>query len=159
MTTDWYVIRPGDGRRFGPYDDAKLRQLADDGRLQPDDMVWHEGMSDWIEAVDIDGLSFELPVPPTRTTTMPPATGSAKPDPVYRIAAGICGITLGSLGIHKFIYGATTPGIIMLLVTLLTCGWGGLIMGTIGIIEGIIYLTKTDAEFEQTYMIDKKPWF
>ena len=29
----------------------------------------------------------------------------------------------------------------------------------IGIIEGIIYLTKSDEEFVQTYIVNKKPWF
>ncbi|MCS7270059.1 MAG: GYF domain-containing protein [Gemmataceae bacterium] len=76
-----------------------------------------------------------------------------------RLAAGLLGILLGGLGIHKFVLGLTTPGLIMLLVTLLTCGAGGLIMAIIGLIEGIIYLTKTDDEFYQTYMIRKKEWF
>ncbi|MCS7254305.1 MAG: NINE protein [Armatimonadota bacterium] len=77
----------------------------------------------------------------------------------HRIAAGICGILLGSLGIHKFILGLTTPGIIMLLVTLFTCGIGGFVMWVIGLIEGIIYLTKSDEEFFQTYIVGKKGWF
>jgi TM2 domain-containing membrane protein YozV len=68
-----------------------------------------------------------------------------------KIAAGICGILIGSLGIHKFILGLTTPGLIMLLVTVLTCGFGGIVMGLIGLIEGIIYLTKSDEEFYQLY--------
>lgn len=76
-----------------------------------------------------------------------------------KIAAGICGILIGGLGIHKFILGLTTPGIIMLLVSVLTCGVGGLVMGIIGFIEGVIYLSKTDEEFYQTYAIEKKPWF
>jgi TM2 domain-containing membrane protein YozV len=76
-----------------------------------------------------------------------------------KVAAGICGILLGSLGIHKFILGLTTPGIIMLLVTVLTCGFGGLVMGIIGLIEGIIYLTKSDEEFYQLYYVEKKEWF
>ena len=76
-----------------------------------------------------------------------------------KIAAGICGILLGSLGIHKFILGFTTPGIIMLLVTILTCGVGAVPMYVIGLIEGIIYLTKSDEEFYQLYAIDKKEWF
>lgn len=75
-----------------------------------------------------------------------------------KLAAGICGILLGALGIHKFILGYTTEGLIMLLVTVLTCGFGGFVMGVIGLIEGIIYLTKTDAEFAQTYIADKKGW-
>jgi TM2 domain-containing membrane protein YozV len=76
-----------------------------------------------------------------------------------KIAAGICGILLGALGIHKFILGYTMPGVIMLLVTVLTLGFGGFIMGIIGLIEGIIYLTKSDEEFVRIYVEGKKGWF
>lgn len=76
-----------------------------------------------------------------------------------KIAAGICGILLGALGIHKFILGYTKEGIIMLLVTVLTLGMAGFIMGIIGLIEGIIYLTKSDADFVATYVTGKKGWF
>ena len=76
-----------------------------------------------------------------------------------KIAAGICGILLGGLGIHKFVLGMTTSGVIMLLVTVLTCGLGGAVMGLIGLIEGILYLTKSDAEFYQTYIVERKEWF
>jgi TM2 domain-containing membrane protein YozV len=76
-----------------------------------------------------------------------------------KIAAGICGILLGALGIHKFILGYTTEGVIMLLVTVLTLGLGGFIMGIIGLIEGILYLTKTDEDFVKTYVQAKKGWF
>ncbi|MGQ0635576.1 MAG: NINE protein [Planctomycetaceae bacterium] len=76
-----------------------------------------------------------------------------------KTAAGICGILLGSLGIHKFILGFTTPGLILLLVTVLTCGIGGAATGIIGLIEGIIYLTKTDEDFYQIYIVEKKQWF
>jgi len=76
-----------------------------------------------------------------------------------KIAAGICGILIGGLGIHKFVLGLTNAGIIMLLVTVLTCGFGGAVMGIIGLIEGIIYLTKTDEDFYRDYAVNKKAWF
>jgi TM2 domain-containing membrane protein YozV len=76
-----------------------------------------------------------------------------------KIVAGVCAILLGSLGIHKFILGLTTPGVIMLLITVLTCGAGSIVTGTIGIIEGIVYLTKSDQEFYQRYAVEKKGWF
>jgi TM2 domain-containing membrane protein YozV len=76
-----------------------------------------------------------------------------------KVAAGICAILLGSLGIHKFILGYKTEGLIMLLVTVLTCGIAGLITGPIAIVEGIIYLTKSDEEFVRTYIQGKKGWF
>ena len=75
-----------------------------------------------------------------------------------KVAAGICGILLGALGVHKFLLGYNTEGLIMLLVTLLTCGMGGAIMGVVGLIEGIIYLTKTDEEFVSTYIVGRKGW-
>lgn len=76
-----------------------------------------------------------------------------------KIAAGILGILLGAFGIHKFILGYTKEGIIMLLVTVLTLGIGGAVMGIIGLIEGILYLTKSDDEFVATYVTGKKGWF
>ena len=74
-------------------------------------------------------------------------------------AAGICGILIGGLSIHKFILGFNTAGIIMVLVSVLSCGVLAWIMGIIGLIEGIIYLTKTDDDFYQIYAIDQKQWF
>jgi TM2 domain-containing membrane protein YozV len=76
-----------------------------------------------------------------------------------KLPAGICGILIGALGIHKFILGYNTEGLIMLLVTLLTCGIGGMVTGVIGLVEGIIYLTKSDDEFVRTYIQNKKGWF
>jgi TM2 domain-containing membrane protein YozV len=73
-----------------------------------------------------------------------------------KMAAGLCGIFLGWLGIHKFILGYTTSGVIMLVVSIVTCGS---IMSIVGLIEGIIYLTKSDADFYQTYIANKKEWF
>ena len=83
----------------------------------------------------------------------------SKPDASKKISAGLGGILLGALGVHKFILGYKTEGLIMLLVTLLTCGFAGIIFGVIGLIEGIIYLTKSDDEFVQTYVVNKRGWF
>jgi TM2 domain-containing membrane protein YozV len=76
-----------------------------------------------------------------------------------KIICGIFGILLGALGIHKFILGYTTEGIIMLLVSVLTCGLAAGIVAIIGLIEGIIYLTKSDEDFVNTYITNKKTWF
>ena len=76
-----------------------------------------------------------------------------------KVPAGICGILLGALGIHKFILGMKKPGLIMLLVSLLTCGIGAIVMSVIGLVEGIMYITKSDEDFVKTYVIGKKAWF
>jgi TM2 domain-containing membrane protein YozV len=76
-----------------------------------------------------------------------------------KLAAGLCGILLGAFGVHKFVLGMTTPGLIMLGITVLTCGFGGIITHPLGIIEGILYLSKSDEDFYQTYVVEKKEWF
>lgn len=76
-----------------------------------------------------------------------------------RVIAGILAIVLGPFGIHKFILGYTTQGIILLAVTIVTCGIGAAVTSIIGLIEGVIYLTKSDEEFIQMYQINKKEWF
>lgn len=67
----------------------------------------------------------------------------------------MCGILLGGLGIHKFVLGYNKEGVIQLVLGLVTCGAAGII----GLIEGIMYLVKSDAEFEETYVKNKKGWF
>lgn len=72
-----------------------------------------------------------------------------------KILCGILGILMGGLGIHKFILGYTKEGVIQIVITICTCGIGGLI----GFIEGIIYLTKSDEDFVNTYIANKRGWF
>ncbi|QMU63462.1 MAG: NINE protein [Flavobacteriaceae bacterium] len=77
------------------------------------------------------------------------------PQASKKIVAGVLGIFLGELGIHKFILGYTKEGLIQIALTIVTCGIGGLV----GFIEGIIYLTKSDEEFIQQYQVNKRGWF
>ena len=82
-----------------------------------------------------------------------------QPMPKDKVAAGLLGILLGALGIHKFYLGYNTAGLIMLLSTILTLGLAACVFGIIGLVEGIIYLTKSDQEFLDTYVYHYKPWF
>lgn len=84
-----------------------------------------------------------------------------------KMLVGILAIVLGSFGVHKFILGNQKEGIILAVATVIgyatSCfGIGVFILmatGIVGLIEGIIYLTKSDEEFYQTYQVEKKPWF
>jgi TM2 domain-containing membrane protein YozV len=80
-----------------------------------------------------------------------------------KMVAGILGILLGGLGIHKFYLGYKQEGLIMLLVALIggavTCGAGAGVVSVVGLVEGIMYLTKSDEEFVNTYITNKKGWF
>ncbi len=72
-----------------------------------------------------------------------------------KILAGLLALFVGYLGIHKFILGYQKEGIIQIIISVVTCGLGGIIP----FIEGIIYLTKSDEDFYKTYQVGKKPWF
>ena len=79
-----------------------------------------------------------------------------------KVLAGILGIVLGWLGVHKFVLGYNKEGAILLVLGILgflTCGITSAISGIIGLVEGIIYLTKSDEEFYNTYQSGQKPWF
>ncbi len=80
---------------------------------------------------------------------------SAIPGSEKKLVAGILGIVLGAFGVHRFYLGDVMGGIIRIVITFVTCGIGG----WLGIIEGIIYLTKSDEEFVQTYVDGDKAWF
>lgn len=87
----------------------------------------------------------------------------ASPCSKDHVAAGLLAIFLGSLGIHKFYLGYNTPGFIMLAVTIVgsifSLGLAGLAMVVISIVEGVLYLSKSQTEFEQIYVFNKKEWF
>lgn len=85
----------------------------------------------------------------------PPSSPQSTPLESKRILAGVLGIVLGGLGIHRFILEDAGGGVLRIVITLVTCGVGSII----GLIEGIIYLTKTDEEFIQTYQVERKAWF
>ncbi|MBD2446984.1 TM2 domain-containing protein [Nostoc sp. FACHB-152] len=76
-----------------------------------------------------------------------------------KLQAGVLAILLGTFGIHKFILGYTQEGLIMLSLSLFTFGYGAFIIAIISIIEGILYLTKSDQDFVNTYVTSKKSWF
>jgi TM2 domain-containing membrane protein YozV len=70
-----------------------------------------------------------------------------------RVLCGILAILFGGLGIHRFILGDVTGGLIRIASSCVGVGW------LIGMVEGIIYLTKTDEQFIQEYQVGKKAWF
>ncbi|WP_299216598.1 NINE protein [uncultured Dokdonia sp.] len=84
-----------------------------------------------------------------------------------KMLAGLLAIFVGWLGVHKFVLGYQKEGIIMLVISIigivLSCIGIGIFvvwaMGLVGLIEGIMYLTKSDEEFYNTYQVGKKPWF
>ena len=116
---------------------------------------------------------FQVPIPMASPSSANSFGGFSSQSEVQafaskKVTAGLCGILLGGLGVHKFVLGLNGPATIMLATTLgcLTVGACLIVplflvpvLHTIGFIEGIIYLTKSDEEFYQTYAIEQKEWF
>ncbi len=79
-----------------------------------------------------------------------------------KITAALLAFFLGAFGGHKFYLGYTSAAWTMLLVWIF--GWllffvPSLVISIIAFIEFIIYISKSDAEFEQIYVQNKKHWF
>jgi TM2 domain-containing membrane protein YozV len=130
---------------------------------------------------DIDnGVAASIyPLPPRASAQAAPqqpgyAPGTPPPGQPYypapektHVVAGILALFFGSLGVHKFYLGYNQEGTIMLVGTivsfvlcLILIGFLGLFaLGIIAFVEAIIYLTKSEAEFQQTYVVNKRPWF
>lgn len=68
-----------------------------------------------------------------------------RPSGKSKLVAGLLGIFLGGLGIHKFYLGKIGMGILYLIFC-----WT-YIPALVGFIEGIIYLCASDQEFEYKY--------
>ncbi|MBX9625228.1 MAG: GYF domain-containing protein [Gemmataceae bacterium] len=175
MGAAYYYSR--DGERAGPVSVGELRRLIDDGEVGREDLVWKEGMPDWTPAARVEGLLAPAAGPPPlpRSRALAPADlGPDVPRPDYRsfvgrkVAAGVCGILFGGFGVHKFIIGQPLFGSIMLAVWVVSFVAGFCLLvpfficallNLVGLIEGILYLTKSDDDFYQQYAVEKRPMF
>lgn len=102
--------------------------------------------------------------------TQPPVQPPVQPhyaapyvSPKDHVAAGLLAIFLGFLGIHKFYLGYNVQGFIMLAISVvggpLLFGLPFGVMWVIAIIEGVIYLSKNQTDFERMYVYNKQEWF
>ena len=79
------------------------------------------------------------------------------------VSAGLLAIFLGMFGVHKFYLGCNSAGFIMLAVSIiggiLTLGLAAAVIEVIAVIEGVIYLTKSQTEFDRAYVLNQRDWF
>lgn len=77
--SDWFYAK--DNRQLGPVSSSELKRLAESGQLTADDLVWREGLAEWMPADKVKGL-FDAPVqepsqvkpPPTQTSPDTPSS-------------------------------------------------------------------------------------
>jgi TM2 domain-containing membrane protein YozV len=157
-----YKIIGKDGQTYGPVTAEQVRAWITENRANAQTLAQAEGTSEWKPLnsfLEFAAALISVPASAAAPPTLTAPASSADPRASNKLAAGICGILLGTFGVHKFILGYTGPGLIMLLVTILTCGLASPVMHIIGLIEGIMYLCKSDDEFVRLYVDGRKEWF
>ncbi|TLY76799.1 MAG: DUF4339 domain-containing protein, partial [Gammaproteobacteria bacterium] len=92
-STRWFVIR--NSQRLGPYRFHVLQLLAERNKLQPDDLICTEGMTDWKRANGLQGL-FPSPgrvepilAPCAGQTPLPPANINSAPAIIRSAVASV----------------------------------------------------------------------
>lgn len=80
------------------------------------------------------------------------APRSLRPGEKDKTVAGLFALLLGGLGIQYFYLGKITAGILSIVLSAFSCG----IWTIVTLIQGILMLTMSDAEFEQKYVKTEK---
>ncbi len=145
-----YNVIGADGHEYGPVEISMLQQWAREGRIQANTIVTDMETGVQYQANQVPELMPLLPFQPINPGGYPGYPGYVPPGQgVYspyaptnkstksKLVAGLLGLFFGSLGIHRFYLGYTTIGILQIIVTFVTCGFGGIW----GFIEGIMCLT------------------
>lgn len=65
-----------------------------------------------------------------------------------KMLCGILAILVGSLGVQYFVLGKVAGGFITILLTIVTCG----LWSVVTLIQGIMMLVMSDADFERKYV-------
>lgn len=80
MTSTFFVARPGDSQRHGPFSREELLEGLSSGRFTATDLTWETGTKDWIPLA-----SFLMPPLPEASPSippgMPPLPGETLPPP------------------------------------------------------------------------------
>jgi TM2 domain-containing membrane protein YozV len=126
-----------DGKTYGPVSEQQLRQWIGEGRVNASTLIQPEGSADWKPLSEFPQFAQAAP-PPLGQYSAPPVL-SPYDDRKSKLAAGLMGIFLGGIGVHRFYLGYTTIGVVQIIVTCATCGVGHFW----GLIEGILIIAGT----------------
>jgi len=149
---NWYLLR--NNQPHGPYPEEQVREWIRAGQIAPDEKLNREGDANWLSLDMIPEFAADRPATPAGVVYAP-ATPTAAPGAKDKMVAGILAILLGWLGIHHFYLGNTGRGVLYLLLSLLSVGTLAFFVAVAAVIDGIMYLTKPDDQFQRNY----RNWF
>lgn len=132
---NWYCnVR---GQQSGPLTDDAFRRLALSGQLQPADLVWQEGMPQWVPAMTVRGLfapapQQAMPGPFAPTPAAPFGNGAA---PMYG-AAGYAPQQFGQqlpmgMAVAAMVLGIVSLALFCVIYLAVPCGILAIILGKI----------------------------
>ncbi len=82
MKRDWFYAK--DGAQKGPVGIEELKSLRVSGQVGQDDLVWREGMDDWLPYRDVAELSVSISgIPPVGASGVGGAPRSTSANQVY----------------------------------------------------------------------------
>jgi hypothetical protein len=121
MPQEWYLFQKD--RELGPYSWEELLSFAETGVMQPEDLVWAEGLDDWTEAGQVEGLfpeilpaaydqaemvplegSMPVPVPPS----LEAVPASKSPLPIILVGLAVLLLAGGALAFVLNLQGSET---------------------------------------------------
>ena len=136
MSELWFYGQNGTQR--GPVEADALRALVASGQLQPTDLVWREGMSDWVPAHTVPeifpaaGVAHPADVPPPPPP--PPPVGPPNGPPIAQPVEHHLPVHVGPNQ-----SGRATTSLVLGICSVVGCfcPFIGLILGVIAIIMGL----------------------
>jgi len=73
MANNEWLYSSDDDDQKGPVSAQELQRLAESGELRPDDLIWKEGMDEWLPASRLKGMTFSAPAPEPSASPPPRA--------------------------------------------------------------------------------------
>lgn len=135
-----YNIIGGDGQEYGPISHEQVREWIREGRADGQSLVQTDTNPKWVPLGHLPEFADTSASAPPPMMAMPAVMPVAyHPNAKSKIAAGLLGIFLGGLGVHRFYLGFIGLGFAQLAVSIFTCGIGA----WWGVIEGILILCGT----------------
>lgn len=149
----------------------ELKQLLDEGLITQEE--YDQKKTELLSAASADAAG--APIGPTSASFLPDNRVEKRKS---KWVAGLTAIFLGCYGVHKFYLGYAAQGAIMLAVTLglaLPVSFIARALGSvalmkligllqfipilIGVAEGVIYLIKSEEDFQRIYVAGRGEWF
>lgn len=145
---EWFVAVGGE--RLGPIPQAELLTLAREGRIKASDLVWHEGVAQWIPAGQATELAGVLGPP------IPPVISPLGDDPVLRallpVGRSLGAIVAGYMGLFSILVFPAPLALVLSILAIIELrpnprkhGMGravfGLVMGALGTTVFVLLLS------------------